>query len=107
MSASKVANLDGVSAVLAAKMRGLAGWSVLDRLYRLPSARLDRDQSLLVLQKQIDGLHVGGKTALAWQGVRHNISQQRCSLCGAMSVMRSPHDESGLSRDLFDIWHLY
>ena len=52
------------------------GW--LERLgpglYRLPSSQLDRDQCLLVLQEQIDGLHVGGKTALAWQGVRHNVS---------------------------------
>lgn len=65
----------GVSAVLAAKY-ARTGW--LERigpgLYRLPSGRLDRDQSLLVLQEQIDGLHVGCKTALAWQGVRHNIS---------------------------------
>ena len=64
----------GVSAPLAAKY-ARTGW--LERLgpglYRLPSVRLDRDQCLLVLQEQIDGLHVGGKTALAWQGVRHNL----------------------------------
>lgn len=52
------------------------GW--LERLglalYRLPGGRFDRDQSLLVLREAIDGLHVGGKPALAWQGVRHNMS---------------------------------
>lgn len=65
----------GVSAPLAAKY-ARTGW--LERLgpglYRLPSSQLDRGQCLLVLQEQIDGLHVGGKTALAWQGVRHNVS---------------------------------
>lgn len=66
----------GVSALLAAKY-ARTGW--LERLgpglYRLPSGRLDRDQCLLVLQKRIKGLHVGGKAALAWQGVRHNVSR--------------------------------
>jgi hypothetical protein len=32
--------------------------------------------SLVVLQQQIAGLHVGGKTALEWYGVRQYVSQQ-------------------------------
>src|SRR3989304_10260083 len=34
------------------------------------------NSSLVVLQQQIDGLHVGGKTALEWYGVRQYVSQQ-------------------------------
>jgi hypothetical protein len=32
--------------------------------------------SLLVLQRQIEGLHVGGKSALDWYGVRQYLSQK-------------------------------
>jgi hypothetical protein len=65
----------GVSAFLAAK-HARSGW--LKRLsqgvYALAGDTLNRDQCLLFLQGQITGLHVAGKTALAWQGVRHNLS---------------------------------
>ncbi|MDP1712926.1 MAG: AbiEi antitoxin N-terminal domain-containing protein, partial [Candidatus Nanopelagicaceae bacterium] len=65
----------GVSAALAAHY-SRTGW--LTRLgpgvYAFPGGRLDRDQCLLFLQGRTDGLHVGGKTALAWQGVTHYLS---------------------------------
>jgi hypothetical protein len=65
----------GVSAFLAAK-HARSGW--LKRLeqgvYAFAGDTLNRDQCLLFLQGQISGLHVAGKTALAWQGVRHNLS---------------------------------
>jgi hypothetical protein len=32
--------------------------------------------SLLLLQRQFEGLHVGGKSALDWYGVRQYVSQQ-------------------------------
>jgi hypothetical protein len=32
--------------------------------------------SLLLLQRQVEGLHVGGKSALDWYGVRQYVSQQ-------------------------------
>lgn len=55
-----------------------AGW--LKRLargvYVRPDAPLQRDPSLRLLQRQIPGLHVGGKTALDWHGVRHYVSQE-------------------------------
>ena len=64
-----------VSAALAAHY-SRTGW--LTRLgpgvYAFPGGRLDRDQCLLFLQGRTDGLHVGGKTALAWQGVTHYLS---------------------------------
>jgi hypothetical protein len=65
----------GVSPALAAHY-ARSGW--LERLgtgvYRFSGARLDRDQCLLFLQRKLPGLHVGGKTALAWQGIRHYLS---------------------------------
>ncbi|WP_309960841.1 type IV toxin-antitoxin system AbiEi family antitoxin domain-containing protein [Variovorax guangxiensis] len=68
--------LEGVSADLAVHYVR-AGW--LKRLargvYMRPDAALQRDPSLWLLQRQIPGLHVGGKTALDWHGVRHYVSQ--------------------------------
>lgn len=74
----------GVSPYLAAKY-ARSGWLVRlgPGLYRLPSPPLDRDQSLLVLQERVPGLHVAGRTALAWQGVRHNVEfAERLTLWG-------------------------
>lgn len=52
------------------------GW--LQRLghgvYVLPGDQLNRDASLAQLATLIPGLHVAGKTALAWRGVRHNLA---------------------------------
>lgn len=55
-----------------------AGW--LKRLargmYCRPNEILALHPSLLLLQRRLDGLHVGGKSALDWYGVRQYISQQ-------------------------------
>lgn len=65
----------GVSAALASHMVK-AGW--LHRLsqgaYLLAGDAPTRDGTIAYLSRRIPGLHVGGKTALAWQGVRHNIA---------------------------------
>ena len=65
----------GVSAFLAAK-HARSGWlkRLAQGVYAFAGDTLNRDQCLLFLQDQIPGLHVAGKTALAWQGVRHNLS---------------------------------
>lgn len=42
-------------------------------LYMLPGDTPDRDASLAWLAKAMPGLHVAGKTALRWRGVRHNL----------------------------------
>ena len=67
----------GISADLAVHY-ARSGW--LKRLgrgvYCRPGEPLSLQPSLVVLQKQIPGLHVGGKTALDWYGVRHYVSQQ-------------------------------
>ena len=55
-----------------------AGW--LSRLargvYCKPNDPLALHPSLLLLQGRFEGLHVGGKSALDWYGVRHYVSQK-------------------------------
>ena len=67
----------GISADLAVHY-ARAGW--LTRLtrgvYARPNDTLDLHACLLLLQRTVDGLHVGGKSALDWYGVRHYLSQQ-------------------------------
>ena len=65
----------GVSADLAVHY-ARAGW--LKRLgrgvYARPDTPLDLHASLCLLERRVRGLHVGGKTALDWHGVRHNVT---------------------------------
>ena len=42
-------------------------------VYAFPSDKLDAPGCILLLQKKSHGLHVGGKSALALHGVRHNL----------------------------------
>lgn len=67
----------GVSADLAVHYVR-AGW--LTRLARgvfaRPDTPLELHPSLLLLERRLKGLHVGGKSALDWHGVRHNVAQQ-------------------------------
>jgi hypothetical protein len=62
-----------------------SGW--LTRLgrgtYMLPGDTLTRDGALAFLARQMPGLHVGSKTALAWRGVRQNLAfRETLSLWG-------------------------
>lgn len=54
------------------------GW--LERLghgaYVLPGETLDRAATLAWMVPSVPGLHVAGKTALSWRGVRHNLAFQ-------------------------------
>jgi hypothetical protein len=54
-----------------------AGW--LTRLARgvftRPDTPLDLHPSLRVLERRLAGVHVGGKSALDWHGVRHSVAQ--------------------------------
>jgi hypothetical protein len=67
----------GVSADLAVHYVR-SGW--LKRLARgvltRPDAPLDLHASLRLLETRIQGLHVGGKSALDWHGVRHNLARE-------------------------------
>lgn len=55
-----------------------AGW--LTRLTRgvfcRPNDTVDMHPSLLLLERRLEGLHVGGKSALNWYGLRQYVSQQ-------------------------------
>ena len=42
-------------------------------VFMFPNDNLQRDACLKFMAKGVQGLHVGGKTALAWRGVRHNL----------------------------------
>ena len=42
--------------------------------YMLPGDTLTRDGCLAYLSQRAPGLHVGGKTALAWRGIRQNVA---------------------------------
>jgi hypothetical protein len=74
----------GLRAPHAARLAA-SGW--LRRLgrgvYQIPNGKLDRDKTLAFLATDVDGLHVGGSTALAWRGTRHNLAyQERLNLWG-------------------------
>jgi len=52
-----------------------------------PSDKLTREGALAFLSARIPGFHVGGKTALAWRGVRHNVAvKERLTLWGDQPV---------------------
>lgn len=67
----------GISADLAVHY-ARAGW--LTRLargvYGRPNDTLELHACLLLVQHNVDGLHVGGKSALDWYGVRHYLSHR-------------------------------
>ncbi len=68
----------GVSPQLAAKyVRG--GWLVrlAQGVYSFAGDTLDEPRTIRFLQTKVAGLHVGGKSALALQGVRHNLAARR------------------------------
>ena len=78
----------GISSALASHYVK-AGW--LARLGRgvfmFPNEHLNVEPCLKFLAARIPGLHVGGRTALAWRGVRHTLPvREHLSLCGDESA---------------------
>jgi hypothetical protein len=75
LTSERLAGL-GISSNLAGQY-AKAGW--LTRLGQGVYARandvLDEKRCLAVLQKNIEGLHVGGKTALDWHGLRQYVAR--------------------------------
>jgi hypothetical protein len=74
----------GISPQLAAKyVRN--GWLVrlAQGVYAFPNDPLDRYRTIQVLQAKVPGLHLGGRSALAIHGIRHNLgSRERLVLWG-------------------------
>jgi hypothetical protein len=51
--------------------------------FMFPNDTLRREDSLKFLARHVPGFHVGGKTALAWRGIRHNLpAREPLSLWG-------------------------
>lgn len=67
----------GVSPQLAAKYVR-SGWLVrlAQGVYSFPGDNLDEQRTIQFLQTKVAGLHVAGKSALALQGVRHNLASR-------------------------------
>ena len=67
----------GVSPQLAAHYAE-QGWLVrlAHGVYAFPNDAFGVHGALLFLQKRVPGLHVGGKSALDLQGVRHNLGSR-------------------------------
>lgn len=56
-------------------------------VYMLPGDTLTRDECLAYLMRRHKGLHVGGKTALLWRGIRHNVTfRETIALWGEKQV---------------------
>jgi len=67
----------GVSPQLAARYAE-SGWLVrlAQGVYAFPNDDFAAYGALKLLQRRVPGLHIGGKSALALQGVRHNLASR-------------------------------
>ena len=74
----------GVSPFLASYLARNGWLQHLSRgVYLLRGDQLSRDGCLAYLSRHIPGFHVGGKTALAWRGIQHNLTvRERLELWG-------------------------
>ena len=60
-------------------------------VFMFPKDTLKQEDSLKFLSRTIPGLHVGGKTALAWRGIRHNLpAREPLSLWGERRAFLPP-----------------
>ena len=55
-----------------------------------PNDELERDACLEFLAERAPDLHVGGKSALAWRGVRHNLSSREVLVVWSRSSVNLP-----------------
>lgn len=81
----------GISADLAvhyARSRWLV--RVARGVYCRPGDALSLRASLILLQRKVEGLHVGGKSALEWHGVRQYVSQQPTLHLSGWTTARLP-----------------
>lgn len=60
-------------------------------VFMFPKDTLRREDSLKFLSRHVEGFHVGGKTALAWRGIRHNLpAREPISLWGESKFILPP-----------------
>jgi hypothetical protein len=60
-------------------------------VFMFPKDTLRKEDSLIFLSRAIEGFHVGGKTALAWRGIRHNLpAREPLSLWGKGKAVLPP-----------------
>lgn len=60
-------------------------------VFMFPKDTLRQEDSLKFLSRAIEGFHVGGKTALAWRGIRHNLpAREPLSLWGKGKAVLPP-----------------
>lgn len=60
-------------------------------MFMFPQDELQAGPSIKVLARHLQGLHVGGKTALAWRGIRHNVGpRERLELWGDLPASLPP-----------------
>jgi len=65
----------GVSSALASHYIKNGWLKRLERgVFTFPNDQLTRENTIIFLAGLFPGLHVGGKTALAWRGFRHNVA---------------------------------
>lgn len=90
MTLEDLANL-GISADLAVHYVR-SGWltRLAQGVYCRPNEALALHPSLILLQRKFQGLHVGGKSALDWYGIRHYLSQQPTLHLYGWSAARLP-----------------
>ena len=69
-----------------------AGWlsRIARGVYCRPNDTLELHACLKQLQRSVDGLHVGGKSALDWYGVRHYLSQNAVLQLYGWTAFRLP-----------------
>lgn len=70
-----------------------SGWlAKLGRgVFMFPHDTLRREDTLKFLSRTTEGFHVGGKTALAWRGIRHNLpAREPLSLWGGRKAVLPP-----------------
>ena len=75
--------------------------------YGLPGDTLQRDACLAFLAQQVPGLHVAGKTALAWRGVRHNLAYRETVVLWGDQPARLPLWLDGVVLVRYRVAHIF
>jgi len=75
--------------------------------YGLPGDTLQRDACLAFLAQQMPGLHVAGKTALAWRGVRHNMAFRETVVLWGDQPARLPRWLDGIAQVRYRAAHIF